>query len=226
MVDSEFVKQKAVALGADICNIASVDRFKDAPQGFHPRDIFPECRSVVVFLSHFPLSSLSCKSLAPYTFTRNMMVKKIEEITFRLCDELEQEGIAANPIPCDEPYAYWDDKKKHGRGILSLKHAGVLAGLGTMGKNTLLINDRYGNMIWIGAVLVSADLVPDPMVSYDGCTEGCCLCLESCPCDALDGKTIVQKSCRETSFSWSPGGGMMYECNLCRTICPNCKGIE
>jgi hypothetical protein len=29
---------------------------------------------------------------------------------------------------------------------LSLKHAAVLAGRGMMGKNTLLVNDRFGNM--------------------------------------------------------------------------------
>ncbi len=51
MIDSIFVKQKAMKLGADICKIAAVDRFKDAPKGFHPRDIYPECQSVVVFLS-------------------------------------------------------------------------------------------------------------------------------------------------------------------------------
>ena len=225
MIDSIFVKQKAMKLGADICNIAGVDRFKDAPKGFHPQDIYPECQSVVVFLSHFPLSSLQCKSLAPYTFIRNMMVKKIEDITFRLCDELEQAGAPANPIPCDEPYEYWDDEKKHGRGILSLKHAGMLAGLGTIGKNTLLINKHFGNMMWIGAVLTSIKLESDPMVGYEGCIDGCTQCLDACPCDALDGTTIIQKLCREASFSWSPGGGAMYECNACRTICPNCTGI-
>ena len=45
---------------------------------------------------------------------------------------MEQAGASTNPIPCDEPYEFWDDEKKHGRGILSLKHAGVLAGLGTI----------------------------------------------------------------------------------------------
>jgi len=224
MRDSVFVKQAAIKLGADQCNIAPVNRFKDAPEGFHPRDIFPECQSVVVFLSHFPLSSLKCDSLAPYTFIRNMMVKKIEEITFKLCDELEQNGMAANPIPCDEPYEYWDNDEKHGRGILSLKHAGVLAGLGTMGKNTLLLNKQFGNMMWLGAVLVSAEIDGDPVLTEDLCIEGCSICLESCPCHALDGTTITQKACRETSFSWSPGGGAMYECNQCRIACPQCMG--
>ena len=37
-MDSDFVKQKTVQLGADICNIAPVSRFKDAPKGFHPND--------------------------------------------------------------------------------------------------------------------------------------------------------------------------------------------
>jgi epoxyqueuosine reductase QueG len=226
MIDSAVVKEKALRLGADLCNIASVDRFADAPEGFGPRDIFPDCQSVVVFLSRFPLSSTKCKSFAPYTFTRNMMVKKTDEIAYELSVELEQAGVMANAIPCDEPYEFWDDDKKQGKAILSLKHAAVLAGLGTLGKNTLLINDKFGNMVWIGAVLVSAKLDADPMASYQGCVEDCGKCLEACPCNALDGETIIQKSCRETSFAWTPGGGPLYTCNTCRLICPSCTGIS
>lgn len=226
MIDSVGVKGMALRLGADLCNIASVDRFKDAPEGFRPRDIFPDCQSVVVFLVQFPLSSMKCKSFAPYTFVRNMMVKKTDEISYNLSVELEQLGVTANAIPCDEPYEYWDDDKKHGRAILSLKHAAVLAGLGTLGKNTLLINDKFGNMVWIGAVLVSTKLNEDPLASYQGCADDCGKCLDACPCHALDGDTIIQKACREASFTWSPGGGPLYTCNACRLICPSCTGIQ
>jgi epoxyqueuosine reductase QueG len=225
VINSVLVKEKALRLGADLCNIASVDRFADAPEGFGPRDIFPDCQSVVVFLLRFPLSSIKCKSFAPYTFVRNMMVKKTDEISYNLCVELEEAGVTANAIPCDEPYEYWDDDKRQGKAILSLKHAAMLAGLGTLGKNTLLINDKFGNMCWIGAVLVSAKLDPDPMASYQGCIEDCGKCLDACPCNALDGDTIIQKACRETSFAWSPGGGPLYTCNTCRLICPSCTGI-
>lgn len=226
MFNSVGVKQAALKLGADLCQIAPVNRFKDAPKGFHPLDIYPGCGSVIVFLSHFPLGSLDAKSLAPYTFIRNMMVRKIEKISFDLCEAFEQAGVTAIPIPCDEPYEYWDDKTKHGRAILSLKHAGVLAGLGTIGKNTLLVNKDFGNMIWLGGVLVSAELKPDPLAEYEGCLNGCDLCLTACPVSALDGQTIDQKKCRQHSFAWSPGGGMIYTCNRCRILCPNHGGVS
>lgn len=100
-----------------------------------------------------------------------------------------------------------------------MKHAGELAGLGFIGKNTLLVNQEFGNMIWLGGVLVSLDLQPDDLSSH-GCLKGCDICLKGCPVGALDGVTIDQKKCREHSFDWSPGGGMIYTCNRCRVLCP------
>ncbi|MFX1256884.1 MAG: hypothetical protein ACFFAN_03415 [Promethearchaeota archaeon] len=38
MIDSELIKKKVFKLGADICGIATVSRFDDAPKGFHPCD--------------------------------------------------------------------------------------------------------------------------------------------------------------------------------------------
>ena len=221
MINSETVKKKAMQFGADICGIASISRFVDAPNGFHPCDIYPDCKSAIVYASHFPLGTLKSKTNTPYTLVRNTLVQKLDLLSFNLSDELERDGITSVPVPSADPYDYWDAKMNHGRGILSLKHAGVLAGLGKMGKNTLLINDRYGNMIWLGAVLVEADLEPDPMASYDGCPEKCRICIDLCPQDALDGKTINQKLCRENSTSCTDGGGWILSCNICRKSCPN-----
>lgn len=226
MINSENTKNSVIQKGADICGIASIDRFDDAPNGFHPRDIYPDCRSVIVFASHFSLSTLKARSNSPYTLVRNTLVQKLDLISFYLSDELEKVGVTSVPIPSADPYDYWDEKRKHGRGILSLKHAGTLAGLGIIGKNTLLVNDRYGNMIWLGAVLISADLKPDPIASYKACPEKCSVCLDSCPQGALDGTTINQKLCREHSISCTDGGGWVLSCNICRKTCPNHAGIK
>lgn len=89
----------------------------------------------------------------------------------------------------------WDNKEKKSKGILSLKHAGELAGMGKIGKNTLLINDKYGIMIWLSAVLTSMKLEPDPITTYEGCIKDCTLCLDNCPVKALDGISIIQSKC-------------------------------
>jgi epoxyqueuosine reductase len=225
MISSRTIKKRIIRYGADICGIAPVARFTDAPQGFHPCDIYPDCRSVVVFAARFPLSTLQAKTNAPYTLVRNKMVEKVDWISFHVSDELEAKGVASVLIPSADPYDYWDTERNHGRGILSLKHAGVLAGLGVLGKNTLLINERFGNMIWVGAILVSIDLEPDPIASYEGCTSDCTLCIDSCPQHALDGITIDQKLCRERSNSYTDGGGWVLSCNICRKICPYHEGL-
>lgn len=226
MINSEIVIKKAIQKGADICGIASVTMFDDAPEGYHPHDIYSNCKSVIVFGSHFPLSTLKAKTNSPYTFVRNILVEKMDLISYSLSDDLEKEGINAIPIPSAEPYDFWDAEQNYGRGILSLKHAGSFAGLGLIGKNTLLINNRYGNMIWLGAVLISVELKPNPIAKYEVCNKKCTLCIDLCPQNALDGITINQKLCREYSLSCTDGGGCIYSCNICRKVCPNYNGIN
>lgn len=225
-IEAAAIKQAAGQLGADLCGIAPVSRFSEAPAGFHPRDIFAGCESVIVVGARFPRSTLEAGSQAPYTLVRNVMVGKLDAIAFDLADRLEQEGVVAVPVPSADPYDHWDAERRHGRGILSLKHAAVLAGLGVMGRNTLLLNDRFGNMLWLGAVLVSAGLPGDPPAAYRGCPQGCTLCLDACPQQALDGRSIDQKRCRERSISVTEGGGWMLSCNTCRKACPLRTGIK
>ena len=103
MLSSEAIKEKAFRYGADICGVAPVARFADAPAGFHPRDIYPGCESVLVFGSRFPTSTLEAQTNCPYTFVRNRMVDKLDGISFRLSSDLESEGVVAMPIPSAEP---------------------------------------------------------------------------------------------------------------------------
>ncbi len=48
-MDSHKVKEIMYSLGADLCGIASIDRFADAPAGYHPLDVLPTCKSVISF---------------------------------------------------------------------------------------------------------------------------------------------------------------------------------
>ncbi|VBB05142.1 Hypothetical protein LUCI_0349 [Lucifera butyrica] len=225
-VNAAEIKRRIRELGADLCGIAPVERFADAPAGFHPNEVLIGCQSVIVFAARFPATTLSASSPAAYTFVRNRLVDKVDAISFQIAVELEDLSGKAIPVPSSGPYDYWDSDRRHGQGILSLKHAAVRAGLGQMGKNTLLINDRWGNLIWLSAVLTNAGLEPDPVASYQACAPDCRLCLDACPAGALDGKTIEQRKCRSICGKSTEGGGFVYACNVCRKVCPQYRGFS
>ena len=51
MLTARQVKDCAIQAGADLCGIANVARFKDAPPETHPQSLFPEAQSVIVYAS-------------------------------------------------------------------------------------------------------------------------------------------------------------------------------
>ena len=50
----EAIKAIFIQAGADVCGAANVEAFSQAPNGFRPSDIYPDCRSVVVFAKPLP----------------------------------------------------------------------------------------------------------------------------------------------------------------------------
>jgi epoxyqueuosine reductase len=225
MIDSNFIKDLAVKFGADLCGIAPVDRFNDAPEGFRPMDIYPETESVVVLAKRFPEGPFLSKSPVSYTVTNDVFLNEVLRITCALCVRLENDDVVAVPIPSD-PYEYWDEEKREGRGILSLRHAGYMAGLGVLGKNTLLTNATFGNRIVLGAVLLNVKIKPDDLADYNFCSPECRICIQNCPAGALDGKRVNQKLCRAKSQGHTKKGDYLYLCNNCRKLCPNGKGFN
>jgi epoxyqueuosine reductase QueG len=223
-MSSAHVKQAAHDLGADLCGIAPVERFEGAPVGFHPSDVLPPCTSIVVLASRFLHSALLAKSTVPYTTVRNELSARMNTLAVKLSEVLEREGGLAVPMNSIGPDE-WDAATNKFRGIISLKHAGVAAGLGKMGKNTLLVNDRYGNMTWLSAVFVADRLEPDPVADYDPCPAACTLCLDSCLVNALDGVSIDQPACKAHAFGGHNGGEWRITCFACRKICPNALGV-
>lgn len=218
-MQNSIIKQLAYQLGADVCGIANIERFQYAPKGFHPTDILSGAKSVIVFGKQFPKGTFISTSTAPYTLVRNLLIQEIDKLALTLACKIEENGSVSVPIPSSEPYEFWDSSKRHGRGIISLKHSAELAGIGSIGKNTLLINEKFGNRLWLGGVITDLELEPDQLTE-NYCLKNCRICIDTCPQTALNEITIDQKKCREICFSSTEGGGWLIACNLCRTQCP------
>lgn len=164
---------------ADLCSIATVGRFKDAPKGHHPVDIYKDCKQVIVFARKVPSGLLFADNCVHYIHVNNIITQEVDSLGIKLSLTLEESGIEAVAIPSDDPLEHWELEKQYARAVLSMRNSGYLAGLGVLGKNTLLINDKYGNMIQIGAILVDVELEPDPIATYQSCLPDCSLCLDS-----------------------------------------------
>lgn len=224
MITAMDVKAVARNLGADLCGIADAGRFAGAPEGAHPRDTLASARSVIVVARRFLAGTIPCSSTIPYTIVRNQLTAIMDRMTFDLSCELESLGAIGLPTGAIGP-TNLDPASGRFRGLISLKHAAELAGLGRIGKNTLLVNDRFGNMIWLGGVITDAILEPDLPAGYETCPAACRLCLQACPVQALDDPSMDQSACWNHAFGPQDGGEWRIKCHRCRSVCPNHLGL-
>lgn len=125
---AQAIKDEIYRLGADVCGIAAVESFAGAPAGFHPRDIWSETRSVLVFASQLPVTAIDAENIVPYTYVNQVLTQMVDDLSIRICLWLESHTLRAVPIPSDDPYLHWDAERERGQAILSLRHAGNLAG--------------------------------------------------------------------------------------------------
>lgn len=221
----EELREKVHGFGADLCGFASIERFEKAPKGFHPCDIFSDCKTVVAFGITLPRGVYMANSRLIYSYFNSFACPQVDRIAYQTAALLESTYHGTGvPLPSDVPYDYWDEEKMEGRGLLSMKHVAYLSGIGTIGKSTLLLNRKYGNRLIIGCVLTDLEIESDALT--DGtCLENCNLCIRNCPVGAISETGVNQKLCRNNSYGKTKRGFDTVECNRCRTVCPMSLGI-
>lgn len=216
----EEIRKLLMKRGAQVCGFANIDRFENAPEGFHPRDIYAQCNTVIVFGLTVPKGLYEVSPRVIYNRYGSVTKMELDRIAYYAALDIERiYGGATVPLPSDTPYECWDEEMLEGKGLLSLRHAAVLAGLGTLGKSSLLVNERFGNMLNLGAVLTDITLSSDPP-SEKTCIDSCTVCIDSCPVSALDGIGADQHLCRPNTYVENARGFELTNCNKCRTACP------
>jgi ferredoxin len=89
-----------------------------------------------------------------------------------------------------------------GMGVLadvSFRHAAVAAGLGSFGRNNLVVHPRLGSRILFCGIITDLAIQSDPPCETNPCTN-CNLCVKSCPAEALEkeGYTDVFKCLKKS----------------------------
>ena len=189
------IKAKARELGADLVGIADGATMDANPTTYlgalTPNQISShDGDRVIVMAKRYGLGTTK---LAQWNerhkyYNDELVLTALEEASLEIVLWLEDQGYPALIIPPThvDPWLYEGDPNAPMGTIMSLTHAAVEAGLGTLGLAQQLITPEFGPRVMLTAVLSSVPVTPDQRMTKSLC-EGpsCGRCLQTCPADAV-----------------------------------------
>lgn len=143
----------------DCVGIADKERFKEAPEKYHPNKILDGFESVIVYAQGNKNNSEH--SMGSFRDIWGSITVQNEVVRF-----LESQGYNAVII------------QGNSRSV-SLVHLGIEAGLGEMSPVNSLVIGRLGLTGSLAAIITDAPLVPDEKAT--GICSKCMLCMKVCP---------------------------------------------
>ena len=237
-----LLKREAARLGFDACAIAAVspidpeDRLGSwLARGFHAdmhwmahtralrqdvRLLLPGARSVIVVAKNYyqprPAQPEGAGKIARYAWGRDyhkVLKKPLRALASFLQTLVEdaESRLSIDSAPVME--RSWAER----------------AGIGWVGKNSLILRRDLGSWFLLGAVVTTADLAPDAPVE-DLCGS-CTACIDACPTQAIVAPEVVDATrCIAYHTIENRGavpesiaaqfGAWVFGCDVCQEVCP------
>lgn len=113
--------------------------------------------------------------------------------------------------------------------VLEREHA-ARAGLGWIGKHTLLIHPRLGSRLFLGGIITTLPLAPHANPITDHCGT-CTRCIDACPTSAITPYSVNASRCISyltiehrseiPAELHAPIGEWLFGCDICQDVCPH-----
>ena len=114
--------------------------------------------------------------------------------------------------------------------LLEREHA-ARAGMGLVGKHSLLIRPGEGSWFLLGEVLCTLDIEPDAPIDRGDPCGTCTRCIDACPTDAITPFSVNASRCLAyTTIEHrgeiapeflEPTGDWLFGCDVCQEVCPH-----
>ena len=183
-----------------------------------PREILPECQSILVLgTPYFPPGDVH-GGVAAYAWGEDyheVFKPRLQELILFL------EEQAGHPVP----NRWYTDT-----GPVLERDLARRAGLGWIGKNSMLIHPKLGSYFLLAEILLGIELPPDDPFPSDHCGS-CTRCLDHCPTGCIfpdrtldagrcisyltiENKADIPNDLREQVGEW------LFGCDVCQQVCP------
>ena len=254
IVEKSWIEERARALGFDLCGVVRTERFPELariaewldrgfagemkyladPRRSDPAAVLPGWRSAIVCAMNYntalPRSTEVARReweeprgwISRYAWGRDYHEVMLEKLNV-LTTELKERSLEAM-----EARAYVDT------GPVDERVLARYAGLGWVGKNTLLLNREIGSYFFLGVILTTLELHPSVRARYElppDLCRSCRRCIDACPTGALvepyvmDARRCISYLTIELRGSIPEEfrkamGRHVFGCDICQDVCP------
>ena len=220
--DQNFLEEMKSMFNVELIGVASVTRSGSKELKKYANALLPGARSVVVLgkeIFQEMVALLGTSKEVGEAFAGDYFLTHTEYINGRLTNAvhgmaglLRDQGYRTLPMPTVAP-----TDQRFLKAVFSYKHAAELAGLGTVGRHTMLITPEFGSRIKLTCLLTEATLEPTPKSRKNYCIK-CNACIKACPSKALQAPKKGQ------AYAMNPYACRTYRvsglnCSVCMKAC-------
>ncbi len=225
----DFLQRMKEKLDIDLVGAASVDKsgeMKDKAALF-----LPTVKSVIVFAKETYREVVALVGPSKetgeaepgevLTVHANYIYGRLNRAVHEFAHLFHREGYRSIPL-CAAPGFITD--QRFTRALFSYKHAAEFVGLGTIGRNSLLITPEFGPRVRLACLLTEAPVDETPRVKSDFCTK-CNACIRVCPAHAIEEPqtgepyAVNRFACR----AYRQAG---LVCSVCLKVCDEATGAS
>jgi epoxyqueuosine reductase len=205
------------------------------------RSVFPWARSVIVCAMNYntadPRSTevhdSECGWISRYAWSRedyhDSVLRRLRQVEARLKEAAGVNPLLATAARSGAPPPLIETRSYVDTGPIVERVYAKYAGIGWLGKNTCLINQKIGSWLFLGVIITSLELQPD-LPAADRCGT-CTRCIDACPTHAfvaphqldsnkciayltIEKRGPIPEELREGI------GRQVFGCDICQDVCP------
>jgi len=217
-----------VEVEADAVGIVSIENASQKRMVADALRLLPSANSIVVLaMEIFPeiLDQTQPERITGHVSMNDLFAVHLDYINSRLtkvaydiahaCRSNDMKAVPLSAAACPTDIRFLE-------AVFSYKHAAQAAGLGYIGRNSLLLTHDFGPRVRLSCCLTEAKFKPlEEKAVINMCTD-CSICIKGCPSAALqmadEGEVYSINKFACSAFRSAAGG-----CSECMRLCPASK---